>query len=357
MRFTPAMSDIQLRLNEALNFSVDPAIFRKYRDTHFRWYTSPTEICLLRRLMLFPFSMRPIVRAFVDTIYFTVKNPEPLNHEPDRDDEGELAHVYDVIHSALTLDDEDLFLFTTFNLLVIYPAFREALARQSNIHTMRCLIAFLQYGVTTLNTACLEKTNAVAAIHGFVEAARDIVLNGMTTCALYLTFIHNHYAAAEERVQHSNPKRFSPSCDLPPEYGLFSIHSMQCPFYRSPWEPHDDSGFAKLRAGLRLPPTTVLEQGNMGASTPGPQAMYETIEQFYPEDVFLHPDESVKRMTIWSFVMFHTTLVRNNFRPPDKRMHTRATRAMQRFMQQRAVTEDRQRREGIDADDDDSGDE
>jgi hypothetical protein len=333
-------------LNASLDWSVDAAAFAASPELREN-YTSADELCLTRRLMLRPFSMRPFLRDFVNHTFFTVSNITPENGEPDRDDDGELAHVHDAIQDALVLDDEDLFLHTFFNLMVIYPSLREAMAAQSNLYVLRCLMAFLRYGVAQINTCCVVSTNVRAIVHGFVEAARDLVLNGITTPALYLTFIHNHYASAEERIQHSNPRRTAPSVDVPAEHHLFSSFSPVCAFFRSPWEPHDAAGFARLRDDLGLPAHTVLEQGNMGASVPPTEAVRtQIIMSFYPEKVFNAPDVAADAMSIWAFVTFHTTLVRNNFRPPDPKMATRASRAVQRHVQQRAVAESRRRAAG-----------
>src|SRR5690606_14829415 len=104
------------------------------------------------------------------------------------------------IQDALRLDDEDLFVFVFLNLAHIYPAVREALAAQSNLFLLRCLMAFVRYGITQIHTTALVQTTAPAVVRGFVAACRDMVLNGITTPALYVTYIHNHYQEAEERL-------------------------------------------------------------------------------------------------------------------------------------------------------------
>jgi len=337
----------ELRLNASLDYSVDEATFHATPELRSN-YTSPHEICLLRRLFLRPFSMRAVLQDFVDHTFFTVVNPSPENGEPDRDEDGELAHVHDVIQTALRLDDEDLFLFVFLNLMHIYAPLREAMAEQSNLYLLRCLMAFVRYAVTLIHTSCVVTATAQRVVHGFVEAARDLVLNGITTPALYLTYIHNHYQIAEDRIQHSNPLRFAPSLDLPPEYHLFMAFVRACPFFRSPWEPHDAAGFEQLKGDLGLPPHTVLEQGNMGASTPGSYAarIHANEKVFPPENVFYVPNVAVQKMSLWTFVTFHTTLARNNFRPPDPKMATRAQRAMQRLIQRQAVSAERKRKRG-----------
>ena len=336
---------LQVTLNLQYNWSVDEAAFAAHRTTLFKHYASCHEICLLRRLVLAPFSLREVLLEFVDAQVWAVPNPEPENGDGDDDCEGRLAYVHDVVKGGLLSDDRVWYLEVVFLLLVTFPSLCRFFERHSNPLTMRAVLAHLRLAFHVHATSCLDTSNAEKAVEDLVADVDSMAMLGMTTHAQYLPFIHGAADASETRLQNSNPLRITDS-DLPACYILAHV-TETCGFYASPFDPYDDEGRERLRASVGLPEGTVLAQANIGASSPDipPGASEDDIagyrvaalSQFLPENVFYAPVEAAQCMTPWHVAHFYRTFLANGFHQVHKDGAKRAMKSVRLHLQRKAA--------------------
>lgn len=334
-----------LTLNASYFYSVPPDVFRKHRETHFKYYPSPDEVCLWTRLMRHPLSMRGILREFLDHEYWTVRNPVPESGDPDGDPHGVLGYAYDHFILSTELDDEVLFLFSVFSTLCRCAPLRQAFFACSNPIALRCGMAFVHFGVHMVQTNCISTDNARHIVTSFVNQVRAMVTLGISHAALGIPYIFSHAHWAEEMVHTSNPLRFASDVDLPPRYYMLAPYLMTCPYYLTPYRIENAQGAAALKKALRLPASTVISPPNMGASCPPLGATpletnkkhAEIMSSFFPEIVLLDVTRAASYMNLATLLMFYRIWLMSGFREVDKKAASRANRAIQRSLKREAA--------------------